>query len=112
MNEKPGSAGPIFFEHWDDAKGNPAGGVTFGNGFCISWQNGPLGRGTERKSANGAFVEDIVEATIARIEFYQSGKFASEYNREALKDLRDALRHLRERTGSRELRGVEGTHAA
>lgn len=30
--------------HFQDPNGNPAGGTTFGNGFAIGWQNGPLGR--------------------------------------------------------------------
>jgi len=111
MTDRAGAAGVISYEHWTDASGNPAGGVTFGNGFCISWQNGPLGRDEGRKPANGAFVEDIIQATIDRIKFYQSGKFASEFNRLALEDLHEALRHLQERTANREMRKVEGTHA-
>jgi len=45
-----------FSEHWRDDKGRPAGGVSSGRGFAISWQNGPLGRGNERRDPNGAFV--------------------------------------------------------
>lgn len=101
----------IKSEHWNDKEGNPAGGSTFGNGFAISWQNGPLGRGTERKEPNGAFVEDIIKAAIDRIEFYQDGKFACDYNRAALVQLKGALHTLESRTQDREKRQVEGTHA-
>ena len=49
-------------EHWVDENGNPAGGITQGVGFTISWQNGPLGTGEERKEPNGAFVENVILA--------------------------------------------------
>ena len=45
-----------FKEHWVDDGDNPAGGVSTGRGFTISWQNGPLGRGNERKEPNGALL--------------------------------------------------------
>lgn len=100
-----------FGEHWTDEGDNPAGGVSSGRGFAISWQNGPLGRDNDRKEPNGAFVEDIIEAVIGRIEFYQASKFKSEFNRDALVSLEDALTSLRSRTADREQREVEGTHA-
>lgn len=49
----------IKHENWTDNDGNPAGGVVSGNGLCISWQNGPLGRGEERREPNGAFVKAL-----------------------------------------------------
>ena len=101
----------ITSEHWDDANGNPCGGNTFGNGFAIGWQHGPLGRGAERKEPNGAFVEDVIAAAIDRLEYYQRGKFASDFNREALGHLREAAGILHARTSDREKRSVEGTHA-
>ena len=55
-----------FEEHWSDKDGNPAGGVSSGRGFAISWQNGPLGRGVERREPNGAFVEDVIAAADAK----------------------------------------------
>lgn len=100
----------IKSEHWSDENGNPAGGSTFGNGFAISWQNGPLGRGDDRKEPNGAFVEDIMLAAIDRLEFYQESKFASDLNAETIRHLRRALVSQQSRTANREARGVEGTH--
>lgn len=99
-----------FQEHWNDKDGNPAGGVTSGRGFTISWQNGPLGRGENRKEPNGAFVEDVLDAVIQRIEFYQSSKFACEENLDALDSLYEAATSLDRRTKDREARSVEGTH--
>lgn len=100
----------FFEEHWNDEQGNPAGGVTSGRGFTISWQNGPLGRGDGRREPNGAFVEDIIDAAIGRIEFYQSTKFNCADNAEALEYLRKAGEALQRRTQDRETREVEGTH--
>jgi hypothetical protein len=100
----------IKSEHWNDANGNPAGGATFGNGFAISWQNGPLGRGNSRREPNGAFVEDVIEAAADRIRYYQNSKFACERNANALNCLEAALAELDARTREREARQVEGTH--
>jgi len=96
--------------HSVDAEGNPAGGSTSGTGFSISWQNGPLGRGADRKEPNGAFVEGVIQAAIGRIQFYQSSKFSSRDNAVALTHLETALLWLGKRTADREERGVEGTH--
>lgn len=100
----------IYSDHFDDADGNPAGGTTFGCGFAIGWQNGPLGRGDERKEPNGAFVEDIIRAAIDRIEYYQRSKFNCYENALAITHLEQALGVLEQRTAEREKRDVEGTH--
>ena len=100
----------VFAENWLDANGNPAGGVATSRGMTISWQNGPLGRGDERKEPNGAFVEDVIRAAAERIRFYQSSKFACDDNAEALQYLESALEVLQLRTANREARQVEGTH--
>lgn len=103
---------PFTSNHFTDADGNPAGGATYGDGFTISWQNGPLGRGEDRAEPNGAFVENVIRAAIDRLEFYQRSKFNSEYNAEALIHLDKVLAALRARTADREARQVEGTHGA
>jgi hypothetical protein len=100
--------------HVDD-NGNPAGGVVRGEGLEIQWQNGPLGRGPDRKQPNGAFVETVVAAVVQRIEFYQTaqaGKFKCRENAIALTHLETALLWLDKRTADREAREVEGTHTA
>ena len=116
----------IHAQHWNDSDGNPAGGSTFGNGFAISWQNGPLGRhapecadpgigascveGCTRKPPNGAFVEDIIAAAMDRISYYQNSRFNCAENAQAFFHLKEALAALNERTQTREARAVEGTH--
>lgn len=108
-----------FEEHWTESilqpgdgvpREVPAGGVSTGRGFTISWQNGPLGRDNDRHEPNGAFVEDVIAACIGRIQFYQA-HFSCQENKDALEGLEYAARRLDDRTKDRELRKVEGTHA-
>lgn len=112
MHEYKQEVAGISATHWTDSNGNPAGGVTQGTGFTISWQNGPLGRGDERREPNGAFVETVIKAAIDRLDFYQGSKFNCERNANALRKLHEALAELENRTAEREQRGVEGTHEA
>ena len=98
-------------EHWNNEEGNPAGGCSYGTGFTISWQNGPLGRDEERVYPNGAFVEDVVAAVKDRMQFYQDSKFASKLNAQCIAHLEAFLILQEQRTQQREDRGVEGTHS-
>jgi hypothetical protein len=100
----------VSSHHFVDDNGRPAGGVTYGRGFTIAWQNGPLGIGEERKEPNGAFVEDIIKAARDRLEFYKGGKFACDENEDAIEHLNLALESLDARTNRRVSAGVEGTH--
>lgn len=98
-----------------DKDGNPAGGHVEGKGLHIIWQDGPLGRGEDKKVPNGAFVETVIAAAKQRIEFYQSAndkKFWCRTNFQAIKKLEEALEWLDSRTKDREEREVEGTHTA
>lgn len=95
--------------------GRPAGGDTQAIGLSITWQNGPLGRGADRKEPNGAFVETVIAAAIDRLQYYQygcEGEFACRENALAITKLEEALHWLNHRTAERERRGVEGTHTA
>lgn len=98
--------------HYLDEDGNPEGGITSAIGILISWQPGPLGRiGTaERKQPTGAFVEDVIHAARARLDFYQSSQFACDENAEAIKHLNRALDALAARTKRRIIAKTEGTH--
>lgn len=106
----PSMRSTISEHHRNDDEGRPAGGETVGTGFHIEWQNGPLAVDGERRAPNGAFVEDIIEAAIGRIEFYQGSRFHCVENAVALGHLKAAAEVLAERTRGREARGVEGTH--
>ena len=93
-----------------DEEGNPSGGSAEGIGVKIEWQNGPLGRGEERKEPNGAFVETIIDIARQRIQYYQNSKFVCRENAIAITKLEEALLWLNKRTTDRETRDVEGTH--
>ena len=100
----------IVGKHEVDENQMPAGGMTSGVGISISWQNGPLGRGSSRKEPNGAFVEGVIAAAIDRLEWYQSSKFSCRENALAITKLQEALHWLDWRTRRREVAGIEGTH--
>lgn len=97
--------------HFNDENNNPAGGCSYGVGFSISWQNGPLGRDEKRIKSNGAFVEDIIDVVIDRLNYYQESKFNCNPNAIAIDCLKSALAALDNRTADREKRKVEGTHS-
>lgn len=103
--------GAISQNHKLDSNGNPAGGTTTGRGFQIEWQDGPLAVDGQRREPNGAFVEDIIQAAVGRIQFYNETKFKCRENSLAITHLQEALHWLQHRTADREARGVEGTHA-
>ena len=93
-----------------DEKGNPTGGHVEGVGMRIDWQDGPLGRGENRREPNGAFVETVIAGSKQRIEFYQDSQFSCRENEQAIHHLEEALKWLNLRTQRREARGVEGEH--
>ncbi len=94
-----------------DSHGRPAGGSVRGVGLSIDWQDGPLGRGDDRKEPNGAFVETVIAAALQRIEHYQSLQFKCRENALAITKLEEALHWLHARTARRERENTEGTHA-
>lgn len=104
----------FFSQHWYNDDDIPSGGVSTGRGFTISWQNGALGRvnalSTNRHEPNGAFVEDIIDAALDRLNVYQTSKMCCDENDTAMRHLAAALEALDQRTKKREQRQVEGTH--
>jgi hypothetical protein len=98
-------------ENTVDEHGNPTGGMVKAVGIDIMWQDGPLGRGEERKEPNGAFVEGVLESAKQRLEFYQASKYACPENEKAIANIEDALIWLDQRHKKREERQVQGTHA-
>ena len=97
-------------ENVTDENSNPTGGKVRGVGLQIDWQDGPLGRGTEKKEADGAFVEDVILAAIQRLRFYQAGKFGCRENACALTKLEESLMWMQRRHDEREARQVQGLH--
>lgn len=98
--------------NYSDAMGRPEGGTSQGPGYLISWQRGPLkdSASGEEHPRNGAFVMDLIMATIQRIEFYQQSEFACDENAAALEYLYAAHAALQRRMDRRTAAGTQGTH--
>ena len=92
-----------------DENGLPAGGFVRGIGIAITWQEGPSGRGADRKEQTGARVEDVLNACLSRLRYYQGTKFNCPENVLALNNLEGVLQWLQKRTEDREKRQVKGT---
>lgn len=71
----------------------------------ITFQRGPI----KEHGVNGLHNEDLICIVIDRIQGFQRGKHACEYNKVAIRQLEGALCSLRTRTLTREAAGVEGT---
>src|SRR3990167_1239875 len=93
-----------------DEQGNPTGGSVRSVGIVIDWQNGPLGRGEDRKAPNGAFVDGVLGAAQERLEYYQTSKFKCRENAIAITKIEEARHWLNHRTQRREAQNVEGTY--
>jgi len=93
--------------HWFTQDGLPEGGHSWGCGFTIAWQRGPVQDGDE---PNGARVEDVLQAVLDRLELYQESRLACPENALAVDYIGKALTALAARTADREARGVEGTY--
>ena len=84
-------------------EGNPTGGVSVGQGYEITWQNGV-------QEPNGAILEDVIASCADRIEFFQASRFNCRENALALTKLQEALHWLNHRTIERRKRGGEGRY--
>lgn len=103
---------PLECENGYDENGNPTGGSVQSVGLAIDWQNGPLGRGAEKKAPTGAFTEDVILAAIQRVRFYQDGPFRCRENALVITHLEEALHWCQARHDEREARQVQGLHEA
>lgn len=72
----------------------------------LLFQNGPIAG----VGVNGITHEALLAILIDRLEAFQAGPYANEYNQGALTNLRNAQEMLLARTRHRMDRGVEGTH--
>ncbi len=79
-----------------------------GRAFQISFQLGPIAEA----GVNGITHEALLAILIDRLEHFQAGPYANDYNAVALGHLQSAQGALFDRTRERMSRGVEGTHAA
>lgn len=90
-----------------DELDNPAGGTSKDIGVDISWQNGPIAGPDDR---NGAFVIDVIQIAIDRINFYNESQFRCRENSLAVTKLEEAIHWLESRRGRRAGEGILSTH--
>ena len=76
------------------------------SGVTIVFQNGQIAE----VGVNGITLEVFLAIAADRLDSFQMGPFANEYNAEALLHVARALDALKRRTKERMARGVEGTH--
>ena len=95
--------GQVISTFNQDKAGNPAGGVTNAQYLQVEWQSGTVVR-------NGALLEDVIEAAIQRLRFFQGTKFACRENALAITKLEEANMWLEQRTKNRVEQGVEDTY--
>lgn len=96
--------------HFNLLDGAPHGGTSFGRGFQVIWQQGPLVTPDGGRIApTGAFVEDVIRVAVHRLQHYQDTRFECAENAAALAHLLEALEALESRTARRTLAGTEGT---
>ncbi|MEA2001443.1 MAG: hypothetical protein U9N84_06100 [Actinomycetota bacterium] len=102
-----------------DADGNPSGGISsiydredaLSTGGSqpplveIPWQNGIMSEGR-----NGVVLEDMVEACIQRLRFFQDSKFRCRENALALTKLEEAAQWMRQRQRNRHLQNVQSSY--
>ena len=72
----------------------------------IGFQNGPI----NEAGVNGLTHEVLLAIIADRLEAFQQGTFANDWNAVALNHVKHAMDVLHARTKARMARGVEGTH--
>ena len=99
----------ITSQNQTDEHGNPSGGTVKGVGLQVLSQNGAVGPAPGTR--NGAFVEDLIDATVQRLEFYQEHEqWRCRENALAITKLEEANHWLIARRQDRLDRGVYGTY--
>ena len=101
---------PLESEHYLDSDENPDGGYIEGTGLAIRWQRGALDFDGDGVPWNGCFLVTLLEAAKEQLKFYQSTKFKSDDNAEAMAKVQEAIDILNRRQVARFTRGVRGKH--
>ena len=72
----------------------------------IVFQHGPI----KEVGRNGTTIEGVIDVLVNRLEGFQRGPFANQYNADAAMYMKAAKQRLLDRTRDREARGVEGVN--
>lgn len=108
VTDEPGSVGAnhAYLITGFNTERNPSVAPACWDRVLILFQNGPIAEA----GVNGITHEALLAILIDRLECFQNGKFANDYNAAALNHLRSAQGVLLDRTRERMARNVEGTH--
>ena len=107
--DRPGAGGAshLYLIEGFDTRGNPSDiGEPHMVAVPILFQNGPI----PEAGVNGLTHEALLAIVADRLQSFQSGPYANEFNAAALQHVEAAQAALQARTKSRMARGVEGTH--
>lgn len=96
-------------KNWTDGNGNHQGGQSYGPGFAIAWQRGPMA-GALEENQNGALVITVLSAVLDQVKYFQDSKFACEENALAIEHIQAALNAMNSRKGRRKDESKLGTH--
>lgn len=88
----PGGASHFYILRWGQEEN------------ILLFQRGPV----KEAARNGVSDEAVLAVLIDRLQGFQQGEFANDFNQAALDHLQHALAYLKERTLDRMRRGVEG----
>lgn len=105
----PGGASHHYFVAGFDASTNPVQAMRPSvavDGASVLFQHGPI----NEVGVNGITHEVLLAILIDRMEGFQRGPYANDYNAAALNHLQSAQGALLDRTRERMARSVEGTH--
>lgn len=78
-----------------------------GVGGVIVFQHGPI----QEVGGNGTTIETVIDVLVNRLQGFQRGPFANDYNAEAIEHFKAAKDALERRTRDRQARGVEGVNS-
>ena len=95
---------PTLNQNWAE-NGEHDGGQSYGPGFTIAWQRGPL---TEA-GRNGAFLSEVLDACRHQLAYFEYNRHACQENADALGHLEQAIALLEARRARRAAAGTLGT---
>lgn len=111
VTDKPGAGGAHHryeISGYDCSTNASSSSEVEDNRTVILFQNGPI----NEHGVNGLTQEALLAIVIDRLECFQAGPFASDYNAKALEHVKAAQQSLLQRTRDRMARGVEGRSVA
>jgi len=92
--------------NWTDDNEGHIGGQSYGEGYCIAWQRGPVVTDNYR---NGALLLDVLGACQEQLWYFQNSTLRCVENRVALQHLAEVIKVLEARRDRIATEGTSGT---